>query len=347
MSYFDLPTGFYRLCFASLLERFSFFGVVSILSYFLMQELSFSQENGIELTNQFKYYAPWFLVCGGITIDLFLVGKPTMALAGFFYLIGALLMCSAGLAARASVVYVALGLLIVGQALFRPALYSQLVSFFDSENDPRLPLSFMILYWFTNIGAFLAPLACGLVATKIGWSAGFLVAAMSAGGIVLIGSFFLNHQANKNSSQFKNRTLILTLIALALVAFAADYAQNIVGKIETMDTSGSMGKMLELMPSIATLIIMPFLWITIRKKFPDLSIKSFVVLFISLAIISSVVLLGLSQENGITKFAFLIVSTTFFSLVELLAFTSILKNTPDARRGTVAGGYLTIGHLLA
>jgi dipeptide/tripeptide permease len=346
MSYFRVPKGYYSLGIALLLERFAFFGIVSILVQFLTQQPSFSQSDAGELVTQFRYSAPLFLVVGGATVDYFLTGKRSLAIAGLFYLIGTLLVILAGKASSSSLVYVALGLIMVGHALFRPMLYSQIVNFYDSEDDPGLPLSLLFLPWFMNIGSFLATLFCGRLANEVGLDAGFLVASIAAGGIILLTRDVFTKKEDSSSQKFINKTLILTVMTLAVIALVSQSAVRMIGEADSIETGTDLSTVVELLHPLILPVTLPFLWMGIRRGFPDVSIKTCVMISSCVAIVTGLALYASGLEHGITRSLVVISSIVFFSLAEVLAFASMLANTPSRRRATVSGGFDTMSSLI-
>ena len=81
--------------------------------------------------------------------------------------------------------YAALALLIVGNGFFKPNI-STMVGRLYPEGDPRRDSGFTIFYMGINIGAFLAPLACGWLGYEYGWHYGFGAAGIG----MLVGLWF-------------------------------------------------------------------------------------------------------------------------------------------------------------
>ncbi|HET6575115.1 MAG TPA: peptide MFS transporter [Fimbriiglobus sp.] len=76
-----------------------------------------------------------------------------------------------------TLLYVGLGLLVIGNGFFKPNI-SSLIGKFYGPGDPRRDGAFTIFYMGINIGAFLAPLTCGAIAEQVGWNYGFLLAGI-------------------------------------------------------------------------------------------------------------------------------------------------------------------------
>jgi POT family proton-dependent oligopeptide transporter len=76
-----------------------------------------------------------------------------------------------------SMLFVALGLLILGIGAFKPNVSTQVGSLYP-QGDARRLRAYSIYYVGINIGAFLAPLVCGTLGTELGWHYGFTAAGV-------------------------------------------------------------------------------------------------------------------------------------------------------------------------
>jgi POT family proton-dependent oligopeptide transporter len=74
--------------------------------------------------------------------------------------------------AAESMFLVGLFFLIVGNGCFKPNLATQVGGLYPA-GDPRLDRAYSIYYMGVNLGAFFAPLVCGTLGQKYGWSYGF------------------------------------------------------------------------------------------------------------------------------------------------------------------------------
>src|SRR5262245_59177530 len=96
--------------------------------------------------------------------------------------------------------YIGLGLLVLGNGFFKPNI-SSLIGRFYQQGDPRRDGAFTIFYMGINIGAFLTPLTCGAVGELEGWHYGFLLAGtgMIAGLLIFlytVSTGLLEHHAD-------------------------------------------------------------------------------------------------------------------------------------------------------
>jgi POT family proton-dependent oligopeptide transporter len=74
--------------------------------------------------------------------------------------------------------YLALGLLVLGNGFFKPNI-STIVGGLYSPEDTRRDSAFTIFYMGINFGAYLAPVVCGNLGEILGWHYGFSAAAVA------------------------------------------------------------------------------------------------------------------------------------------------------------------------
>ena len=198
---FGHPKGLYVLFFTEMWERFSYYGMRSLLVLYMVNHLflrpdvgqhviGFSALKGVlesmfgplapqPLSSQiyglytaFVYMTPFF---GGMLADRVLGQKRTVILCAILMAIGHFLMASERL------FFPALLFLIAGNGAFKPNISTQ-VGLLYPEGDPRRDGAFTIFYMGINLGAFFSPLVCGTLGQTVGWHWGFGAAGV---GMVL------------------------------------------------------------------------------------------------------------------------------------------------------------------
>jgi len=177
---FSHPSGLFVLFFTEMWERFSYYGMRAILVLFLTSSLlnegwGWEREDALILYGWYTGLAYFTPLIGGIIADKFLgyrnatvMGALIMALGhgslaleyleNFFFFIG-------------------IGLLIVGNGLFKPNI-SSMVGQLYKDADIRKDGAYTIFYMGINCGAFLGILLCGYLGETIGWHWGFGVAGI-------------------------------------------------------------------------------------------------------------------------------------------------------------------------
>jgi proton-dependent oligopeptide transporter, POT family len=204
--YFGHPSGLYVLFFTEMWERFSYYGMRSLLVLYMTKYLLFEPERAAEifgynalesfltsvfgpmsvqamssqlygLYTGFVYFTPFF---GGMIADR-LIGKHRSVF------VGAILMAFGHfLMASEQLFLLALVFIILGYGFFKPNLSTQ-VGFLYPEGDKRIDSAFGIYYMGVNAGALLSPFICGTLGQKVGWHWGFGAAGV---GMVLALIFY-------------------------------------------------------------------------------------------------------------------------------------------------------------
>ena len=176
---FGHPIGLANLFGVELWERFSYYGMLTILGYYLYYSLT---DGGLELPKATAtgivgaYGGLVYLstVLGGWIADRVLGMERTVLYGGVVVMCGhialALIPGLAGVAA--GLVLVALG----SGALKANA--SSLLGTLYEKDDPRADGGFTLFYLGINLGAFIGPLLTGLLQTRLGFHWGFGAAAV-------------------------------------------------------------------------------------------------------------------------------------------------------------------------
>jgi proton-dependent oligopeptide transporter, POT family len=148
-------------------------GSVHVLGFLPLQrgiEAIFGPQNIQPLASQIYgmytalvYLTPLF---GGMIADRLLGQRKTVVIGAVLMAIGQFFL------AAESMFLVGLFFLIVGNGCFKPNLATQVGGLYP-PGDPRLDRAYSIYYMGVNLGAFFAPLVCGTLGQKFGWSYGF------------------------------------------------------------------------------------------------------------------------------------------------------------------------------
>ena len=160
------PAGLYYLFFTEMWERFSYYGMRSLLVYYMIKQLMFTQGHASSIYGLYTglvYFTPFF---GGILADRYLGQRKTVFLGGILMAIGHFLM------AVQSLFYPAMAFLIIGCGAFKPNISTQVGSLYE-KGDHRRDRAFSIFYMGINLGAFFSPLVCVTLGELYGWHWGF------------------------------------------------------------------------------------------------------------------------------------------------------------------------------
>src|SRR5579863_138110 len=195
---FGHPAGLFLLFFTEMWERFSYYGMRTLLVLYMVDYLIKRAQNGsahvlgfaglqhtIEgvhgplgiqplaseiygLYTGLVYLTPLF---GGMLADRILGQRKTVVIGAVLMAIGHFLM------AVESMFLVALLFLILGNGCFKPNISTQVGGLYP-EGDPRLDRAYTIFYAGVNLGAFFSPLVCGTLGQVYGWHYGFAAAGV-------------------------------------------------------------------------------------------------------------------------------------------------------------------------
>jgi POT family proton-dependent oligopeptide transporter len=193
---FGHPKGLTFLFTTEMWERFSYYGMRSLLVLYMTKYLLLPEHSGdvrglltvksaLEgifgpldvqpLTSQIwgfytglVYFTP---ILGGLLADRVLGQRRTVIIGAILMAIGHFMM------AVEQLFLFALLALILGNGAFKPNISTQVGGLYP-PGDPRRDRAYSIFYVGINVGAFLAPLVCGTLGEKVGWHYGFAAAGV-------------------------------------------------------------------------------------------------------------------------------------------------------------------------
>lgn len=197
---FGHPKGLTFLFATEMWERFSYYGMRSLLVLYMVHYLLLEDRSrnvvgyatlksvleglfgplGAQpfsshvygLYSAFVYLTP---ILGGLIADRWLGQRRTVILGAMLMAVGHFMM------AFETLFLLALIVLILGSGAFKPNISTQVGGLY-APGDRRRDRAFSIFYVGINLGAFLAPLVCGTLGETYGWHYGFAAAGV---GMVL------------------------------------------------------------------------------------------------------------------------------------------------------------------
>ena len=175
-TWFGQPRGLAILFFTEMWEKFSFFGMRTLLVYYMTKQLLIGQERASMIYGLYAACAYLTPIAGGYIADRWLGTRRAVIAGGAIMALGHFMMASE------SLFLPALATIALGNGLFLPNLPSQIHGLYDDQ-DPRRGPAYNLYYMGINLGAFLAPLICGTLGEVYGWHYGFA----SAGVGMLLG----------------------------------------------------------------------------------------------------------------------------------------------------------------
>jgi POT family proton-dependent oligopeptide transporter len=160
-------------------ERFSFYGMLTILAYYLYYSLDqgglgIPQDTATGIVGAYGGFVYFSTVLGGWLADRVLGMERTVFYGGFVVMLGHI-----ALAVLPGLTGVGVGLVLV--ALGSGALKanaSSLLGTLYAKGDVRADGGFTLFYLGINLGAFIGPIVTGLLQTSLGFHVGFGAAAV-------------------------------------------------------------------------------------------------------------------------------------------------------------------------
>ncbi|SHF87290.1 proton-dependent oligopeptide transporter, POT family [Flavobacterium segetis] len=172
------PSGLFVLFFTEMWERFSFYGMRSLLILFLTASFT---DGGWEWTRE-NASALFGSYVGLVYLSTMLGGYFADKVIGFRWavVVGATLMTlgHASMAVETEFsIYLGLVLLVFGNGFFKPNMTS-IVSEMYKDRPEKKDGAYTLFYMGVNAGAFFGILLCGYLGEKVGWTYGFGLAGI-------------------------------------------------------------------------------------------------------------------------------------------------------------------------
>lgn len=208
----SFPRNFWTVIVMEFFERGSYYGVMSVLSVYLILSpsdggLGFTKESvGVikSTITPLLYFLP---ILAGAIADRFgyrrvLMFAFTLLSAGYFF---------TSMSTSYGIVFLSLIVMAVGAGFFKPIISGTIARVTDGANSS---LGFGIYYWSINLGAFLFPLFLIPFLKDISWSYIFIMASVGTGSMLLLNIFVYKEPpkpeiAKPLSQVFKDIALVL------------------------------------------------------------------------------------------------------------------------------------------
>ncbi len=228
-TWFAQPRGLTILFLTQMWEIFSYYGMRTLLVYYMTKQLLIGQEKSSFIYGTYTAMAYFTPIVGGVVADRWLGNRRAVIVGASIMAAGHFMM------AFESLFYPALATIALGNGLFVPSLPSQINDLYRPD-DPRRGWAYNVYYVGINLGGFLAPLVCGTLGERYGWHWGFGAAGvgMLAGLVIyVLGGRYLPAQAPVRKAAAESRSLrnhrstfaLLLAIGLAVTVFRVAYEQ--------------------------------------------------------------------------------------------------------------------------
>ena len=172
------PSGLFVLFFTEMWERFSFYGMRSLLILFLTTSTTnggweWTRENASALFGSYVGLVYLSTMLGGYFADKIIGFRWAVVLGACLMTLG-----HASMAVETEFsIYFGLVLLVFGNGFFKPNMTSIISEMYQDRTEKK-DGAYTLFYMGVNAGAFFGILLCGYLGEKVGWSYGFGLAGI-------------------------------------------------------------------------------------------------------------------------------------------------------------------------
>ena len=242
------PRGLATLFFTEMWERFTFYGMRSLLVLFMTASvmnggLELSERDATAIYGLYLGCVYLFSLPGGWIADRLTGARNAVIYGGLIIALGNFLLALG----NQTVFFVGLVVVIVGVGLLKPNISTMVGQLYKNDLGAKRDAGFSIFYMGINVGAWLAPFLVGTIGEKFSWQAGFAV----AGVLMLLGlvQFWLTRQYLPPEAQQPSahtpaeRKQAMTILAIGAAVMAAVVAAVALGvvKVNPVDLGGVTG----------------------------------------------------------------------------------------------------------
>lgn len=155
------PKGLGVLFATEMWERFNFYGMRAILTLFLAKALMFGEKESSIIYGGFLGLCYLTPMLGGYISDKYLGNRNCIMLGGLTMGLGQLMLFASAsifassLGTAQTIMWIALGVIILGNGFFKPNISSMVGQLYPQEQKSKLDSAFTIFYMGINVGAFL------------------------------------------------------------------------------------------------------------------------------------------------------------------------------------------------
>ncbi|MFA7288022.1 MAG: MFS transporter [Melioribacteraceae bacterium] len=183
-SFFAFPRNFWTVIMMEFFERGSYYGVMSILSVYLVLStneggLGFSKESVGVIKSTIQPILYILPILSGAIADRFGYRKTLF----FAFAVMSLGYFLTSMATSYVLVFSSLILMVLGAGTFKPVISGTIARVTTKENSG---LAFGIFYWSINLGAFIFPLILVPILKAYSYSYIFIMAAVGTGWLLLL-----------------------------------------------------------------------------------------------------------------------------------------------------------------
>jgi POT family proton-dependent oligopeptide transporter len=221
--FWHMPKTFYAVLFIEFWERFAFYGIQGTAVIYFIKQFGMPESKANVLVGSFFAIAYAFLVLGGVIGDRWLGLRRSYFLGILFLIFGYGLLC---IAPKIFEVYLGLGLVVVGNMLFKTNATNYVSRCFEDQ-DPRLDAAYTYFYMSINLGSWSSITVVPVVCQEFGYTVGLSMLAI--GMVIALISYFiflprLKHSDNQAGKSGKNMWFRMTMVVIIGIVLAFTFS---------------------------------------------------------------------------------------------------------------------------
>jgi proton-dependent oligopeptide transporter, POT family len=167
------PKQLWYLFFSEMWERFSFYGMRGMLTYFMVNQLMMNERDANLQYGATQAFVYAFTFIGGLFADKILGFRKSLFWGGILMIIGSVILAMN----PQEFFFMGIAFNIIGTGFFKPNI-STMVGRLYKDNDDRRDAGFSLFYSGINIGALLGGYACIALGKSYSWNVAFGLAAV-------------------------------------------------------------------------------------------------------------------------------------------------------------------------
>ncbi len=209
------PPGLYVLFYTEMWELFGRFGITALLVLYLTHTFKFSDDKSFAIYSGFIALLYVMPIIGGYLSDRLLGLKHSIILGASLMALGNAML----VVAQSEFVYLGLSVISVGSGFFLPSIVPLVGQLYKNDRRGR-DAGFTLYYIGKNIGALLAPIACGFVGQQYGYHYAFILSTvgMLTGIVAFVrGQKHLVDVESEKEHQYRRGALSTFLVYLSIL----------------------------------------------------------------------------------------------------------------------------------
>ncbi|MBR9726922.1 peptide MFS transporter [Shewanella intestini] len=234
----------------------AFYGVMSILTRFFLEDLNYSEADTLMVVGAFSSIGPLFSIAGGFIADKFLGAYRSLTVAQIGFTVGYCFLAFGATTSNVGFSLAAIAVISYSRGLMSPSYPGLFKRTFNT--DAEFENAFSMNYSINNVGAVLGQYLYPLLIIAIGFSGGFLLSGVMA-GLAMLSILYYRKEYTEVATEFDRRPVPLkNIIAFISLSVA------MIGLVFFMFDNIEAGK--NIVYIIAALAILYFISLIFKAK---------------------------------------------------------------------------------